>query len=122
MTLTLLYTHIQINIRIFAFILAIFKHSYCICPHMHICALKSLLHVPCGLQDVLGHWLDLMNVEGWIPREQILGEEALSRVPEVSEREEALSRVPEVSGREETLGRVPEMSEREETLGRECLR
>ena len=39
--------------------------------------------LPCVLQDVVGHWLDLMNVEGWIPREQILGEEALSRVPEV---------------------------------------
>ncbi|KAG5375784.1 hypothetical protein IGI04_040380 [Brassica rapa subsp. trilocularis] len=27
--------------------------------------------------DIVGHWLDLMNVEGWIPREQILGLEAL---------------------------------------------
>ncbi|CAI9785085.1 unnamed protein product [Fraxinus pennsylvanica] len=31
--------------------------------------------------DIIGHWLDLMNVEGWIPREQILGAEALSKVP-----------------------------------------
>ena len=32
--------------------------------------------------DVIAHWLDLMNVDGWIPREQILGHEALSRVPD----------------------------------------
>jgi len=32
--------------------------------------------------DIISHWLDLMNVEGWIPREQILGEEAQIRVPE----------------------------------------
>nr|CAD7463636.1 unnamed protein product [Timema tahoe] len=32
--------------------------------------------------DIMGHWFDLMNVEGWIPREQILGQEALSKVPE----------------------------------------
>lgn len=31
--------------------------------------------------DVLAHWLDLMNEDGWIPREQILGSEARSRVP-----------------------------------------
>jgi mannosyl-oligosaccharide glucosidase len=27
--------------------------------------------------DIFGHWLDLMNIDGWIPREQILGSEAL---------------------------------------------
>ncbi|MCL7038478.1 hypothetical protein MKW94_002441 [Papaver nudicaule] len=32
--------------------------------------------------DIIGHWLDLMNVDGWIPREQILGAEARSKVPE----------------------------------------
>ncbi|CAH2236481.1 jg20111 [Pararge aegeria aegeria] len=31
--------------------------------------------------DIASHWLDLINVEGWIPREQILGVEALARVP-----------------------------------------
>ncbi|KAG6455861.1 hypothetical protein O3G_MSEX009421 [Manduca sexta] len=31
--------------------------------------------------DIVAHWLDLINVEGWIPREQILGSEALARVP-----------------------------------------
>ncbi|XP_061214489.1 mannosyl-oligosaccharide glucosidase [Neopsephotus bourkii] len=31
--------------------------------------------------EVLAHWLDLMNAEGWIPREQILGEEARAKVP-----------------------------------------
>ncbi|XP_052745873.1 mannosyl-oligosaccharide glucosidase isoform X2 [Bicyclus anynana] len=31
--------------------------------------------------DIAAHWLDLLNVEGWIPREQILGVEALARVP-----------------------------------------
>ncbi|KAJ0972621.1 hypothetical protein J5N97_020580 [Dioscorea zingiberensis] len=29
-----------------------------------------------------GHWLDLINIDGWIPHEQILGAEALSKVPE----------------------------------------
>ncbi|EGD80806.1 alpha-glucosidase 1 [Salpingoeca rosetta] len=33
-------------------------------------------------RDVLAHWLDLMNVYGWIPREQILGREARSKVPD----------------------------------------
>ncbi|XP_069779447.1 mannosyl-oligosaccharide glucosidase [Narcine bancroftii] len=32
-------------------------------------------------KEVIGHWLDLMNVEGWIPREQILDNEARSKVP-----------------------------------------
>lgn len=32
--------------------------------------------------DIICHWFDLMNVEGWIPREQILGVEALAKVPE----------------------------------------
>ncbi|KAL0926218.1 hypothetical protein M5K25_002430 [Dendrobium thyrsiflorum] len=32
--------------------------------------------------DIIGHWLDLINVDGWIPREQILGAEALSKVPD----------------------------------------
>ena len=31
--------------------------------------------------DIIGHWLDLMNIEGWIPREQILDSEARARVP-----------------------------------------
>ena len=31
--------------------------------------------------DVIGYWLDLMNIEGWIPREQILGDEARTKVP-----------------------------------------
>ena len=32
-------------------------------------------------KDILSHWLDLMNIEGWIPREQILGDEARAKVP-----------------------------------------
>lgn len=32
--------------------------------------------------DIMCHWMDLMNVEGWIPREVILGEEALAKVPD----------------------------------------
>ena len=31
--------------------------------------------------DIMAHWLDLMNSEGWIPREQILGPEARAKVP-----------------------------------------
>ncbi|GBG60662.1 hypothetical protein CBR_g11887 [Chara braunii] len=31
--------------------------------------------------DAMASWLDLMNVDGWIPREQILGEEARMKVP-----------------------------------------
>ncbi|XP_007445489.1 mannosyl-oligosaccharide glucosidase, partial [Python bivittatus] len=36
---------------------------------------------PALSQEVLAHWFDLMNAEGWIPREQILGDEALAKVP-----------------------------------------
>lgn len=32
--------------------------------------------------DILAHWVDLMNTEGWIPREQILGKEARAKVPD----------------------------------------
>ncbi|NXY88277.1 MOGS glucosidase, partial [Alcedo cyanopectus] len=32
-------------------------------------------------REVIAHWLDLMTADGWIPREQILGEEALAKVP-----------------------------------------
>ncbi|XP_018495137.1 mannosyl-oligosaccharide glucosidase [Galendromus occidentalis] len=32
-------------------------------------------------KDIISHWLDLMNKNGWIPREQILGEEAKAAVP-----------------------------------------
>ena len=37
---------------------------------------------PAKSRSILAHWLDLMTASGWIPREQILGEEARSRVPE----------------------------------------
>ncbi|NWY61035.1 MOGS glucosidase, partial [Chionis minor] len=36
---------------------------------------------PALSREVIAHWLDLMNTEGWIPREQILGEEARAKVP-----------------------------------------
>ncbi|VAH68854.1 unnamed protein product [Triticum turgidum subsp. durum] len=32
--------------------------------------------------DIIGHWLDLINADGWIPTDQILGAESLSLVPE----------------------------------------
>ncbi|CAL1530223.1 unnamed protein product [Lymnaea stagnalis] len=32
-------------------------------------------------KDIIAHWMDLMNAEGWIPREQILGSEARAKVP-----------------------------------------
>lgn len=32
-------------------------------------------------KDIIAHWLDLINVEGWIPREQILDDESRTRVP-----------------------------------------
>lgn len=32
-------------------------------------------------RDIISHWLDLINIEGWIPREQILGSEARRKVP-----------------------------------------
>ena len=37
---------------------------------------------PAKSRAILAHWLDLMTASGWIPREQILGQEARSRVPE----------------------------------------
>ncbi|KAM6269399.1 mannosyl-oligosaccharide glucosidase [Porphyrio hochstetteri] len=36
---------------------------------------------PALSREVIAHWLDLMNADGWIPREQILGEEARAKVP-----------------------------------------
>ena len=37
---------------------------------------------PLITQDVIAHWLDLLNANGWIPREQILGIEARRKVPD----------------------------------------
>ena len=36
---------------------------------------------PALSRDCLAHWLDVMTASGWIPREQILGEESRARVP-----------------------------------------
>jgi len=36
---------------------------------------------PALSRDAIAHWMDLMTASGWIPREQILGEEARARVP-----------------------------------------
>lgn len=33
-------------------------------------------------EEIIAYWLDLLNIEGWIPREQILGHEARAKVPE----------------------------------------
>ena len=30
--------------------------------------------------EIIEHWLNMINHEGWIPREQILGDEARSKV------------------------------------------
>lgn len=37
---------------------------------------------PTITRQVLSHWLDLLNRDGWIPREQILGIEARRKVPD----------------------------------------
>jgi len=37
---------------------------------------------PTITRQVLSHWLDLLNQDGWIPREQILGIEARRKVPD----------------------------------------
>ena len=37
---------------------------------------------PTVTRQVLAHWLDLLNKDGWIPREQILGIEARRKVPD----------------------------------------
>ena len=39
-------------------------------------------HDPHISADIIAHWLDMMNIEGWIPREQILGLEARAKVPD----------------------------------------
>lgn len=36
---------------------------------------------PALAQDVLAHWFEQMRPDGWVPREQILGVEAITRVP-----------------------------------------
>jgi len=44
--------------------------------YFHLFALTRRWDIHISL-DIIGHWLDLMNVDGWIPREQILGAESL---------------------------------------------
>ena len=50
-------------------------NNFCVWQYMNL--------VSHQLKDVIGHWMDTINWEGWLPREQILGEEAKSKVPEV---------------------------------------
>ncbi|CAM6010751.1 unnamed protein product [Sphagnum balticum] len=35
-------------------------------------------------KDMIAHWLDLINVDGWIPHQQILGDEAQSKVSDAA--------------------------------------
>jgi len=44
--------------------------------YLILCTLTRRWDIRISL-DIIGHWLDLMNADGWIPREQILGDEAL---------------------------------------------
>ena len=50
-------------------------HSYC----QALLAAASCRWSPAISREVLAHWFDLMNAQGWIAREQILGEEARAR-------------------------------------------
>lgn len=43
----------------------------------HLLLVKKWNNALC--KDILAHWLDLMTASGWIPREQILGQESRSR-------------------------------------------
>ena len=61
-------------------------HRKCTCRDIHTYMAEGA-HIRISFlfcQDVLAHWMDLINIEGWIPREQILGDEARSKVPPVS--------------------------------------